>query len=136
MNTESIIKKTNQLIGYEKFEREKRRKMKKVRNVLLSLSILAVFLASGFTVNALSDNGIVNSIKEALNLNIKVNGEEKNATCKQEENGNIKCTLDKEVLGEDGTEIEIEYQEDFQGKLEFEAEYKEGTLETQTTIKE
>lgn len=135
MNIEKIKKRTNQLIGYENFEREEKEKMKKIRNILLSIGIFVVFLAGGFTVNALSDNGIVNGIKEALNLNIKINGEEKNATCKEMENGNIKCTVDKEVLGEDA-KVEIEYNKEYQGDFEFEAKIEEGTTELSTIIKE
>lgn len=118
MNTLKIKEKTNHLIGYHNFLREEEKRVKKLKKITFVFATLSIFLAGTFTVNALTDNKIVDTVKEVFTPKIKVNGEEKNATCEKKENGIIKCTMDKEVLG-GSAEVEIEYDEKEEGQVEF-----------------
>lgn len=106
LDTEKILKRTNNLIGYELYEREERIMKKKFKNTLVAVAAVLILSGGTFTVNAMTDNSIVNSVKNVFG--IKVNGEEKNATCERTENGSLKCKVDESVLGND-KEAEFEF---------------------------
>lgn len=135
MNTNNIKKRTNQLIGYENFRKEEEKRMKKMKNYMIVLGITTVFLGSAVTVNAMTDNGIVNKVKDALELKVKINGQDKNASCEKLGNGNIKCHMDKEVIGEDA-EFDIEVDKEYQDKINMEMDVTEETVETNININE
>ena len=118
MNTQRIKKRTNLKIGYELWKREEEHKMRKIRNITITLIGVAFFTAGTFTVNAMTDNKIVDSIKEVFTKQVKVDGEQKNAKCETLENGDIKCTLDKEVFGKENRESTIEIASEYKDKLE------------------
>ncbi len=122
MNPNNIKKNTNRLIGYEMFRKEEKERMRKIKKISLSIAIFAFFIAGTFTVNAMTDNKIVDAVKEALNLNVRVNGENKNAKCEKLDNGNIKCILDKEVTNDDNIESTIEINPEYSDNLEAELE--------------
>ncbi len=111
VDTENILKKTNQLIGYENYKREEKIMKKKLRNMTFVLVAVVTLVGGTFTANAMTDNSIVEGIKNAFK--VQVNGEEKNAKCEKVKDGYLKCVLDNEVLGNDNSEVTIELDENY-----------------------
>lgn len=117
IDTENILIKTNQLIGYENYKREERIMNKKLRNMAFVILGVITFAGGTFTVNAMTDNSIVEGIKSVLK--ITVNGEDKNAKCEKTSDGNLKCVLDSEVLGNDNSEVTVELDEKYANDVSF-----------------
>lgn len=119
-----IKEQTNNLIAYELYERSenlKKHKLKTMSFIILSIMLLIV---GTFTVNAMTDNAITNTIKDAFKIN--VNDKDYNAKCEKLSNGNLKCSLGEEVL-EKGTETSFEINKDYVDKID--ASLKDNILE-------
>ncbi len=112
IDTFKIKEMTNQLIGYDNFIMEEKMNKSKTKNIaLVSLGVLA-FGGGVATVNALTDNGVVNTIGKAIPIKIISSDEEAmNATCKEVGNGKYSCTYEGETL--DGqVSYSLEYETD------------------------
>lgn len=109
IDTKKIKKMTNNLIAYDNYEKERKMKKKKIKQITFTFLALFVVIGGTITVDAATDNAISNLVKDALT--VKVNGQDKNANCEKLSNGNYKCTIDKEVTGND-SEVIVEYNKD------------------------
>jgi len=89
IDIQNIKRKTNEMIGYSMYERENMMKQKRMKNVICVVAIFTFFIAGTMTVNALTDNAIVNKIKEVLTF--KVDEEGTNVDCKYLEDGTRVC---------------------------------------------
>lgn len=105
IDTNKIKKITNNLIACENYEKERKMKNKKLKNTAFIFLALFIVIGGTISVDAATDNKISNAIKDMIT--VKVNGQDKNAKCEKLSNGNIKCSLDKEVIN--GNETTFEY---------------------------
>lgn len=76
INLQKIKEMTNKKIGYSNYEKEVFMRKKVLKCSIYSISICCLLAIGTITVNAMTDNGIVNFISKM----IKVNGEEKKAS--------------------------------------------------------
>lgn len=118
-DTDKIKKMTYQKIGFENYEKEEFRKMKKTKLAIYSLGIMAILLGGTFTVDAMTDNAISNTLKDFLT--VKIDDKDYNAKCVNQ-NGLITCTLDEEATG--GAEVKYQFDEQATQDYNFKAEYK------------
>ncbi len=95
VDTNYIKEMTNQMIGYNNFKMEENMKKKKLKNITFVLMGI-LFLGSGIvTVNALTDNAIVDTINDVIPVRVvSKKEEEKNAVCKKTDDNHINCTID------------------------------------------
>ncbi len=133
VDTENILNKTNQLIGYDNYKREERIMKKKLRNMIFMFVAVVILAGGTFTANAMTDNSIVEGIKNALS--IKVNGEDKNAKCEKTSDGNLKCVLDGEILGDNDSEVTVELDEKYLDDVSFSVTSDGGTTTSEVEIK-
>ncbi len=110
IDTGQIKKITNQLIGYENFKMEEEMKSKKMRKLSFVFGGILLFGIGTVTANALTDNKIVDTIKDMVSVKIISGNVEEinNGICKKLENGNYACTFKDNEDGED-KEITMEY---------------------------
>lgn len=106
IDTDKIIKMTNDKIGYDLFQKEEKIRMNKFKKGMFALAICLTCIIGTLTVDATTDGAISDGIKNIVN--IKINGEEKNATCQKKEDGSITCTFEKSVTGEN-TKTQVEF---------------------------
>jgi hypothetical protein len=75
IDIDKIKKMTNEKIGYANFQEERQKRKKKDKCVLFISGLLFLIIITSLSVNAATNNGILNLVKKL----IKVNGESKNA---------------------------------------------------------
>ena len=110
IDTCQIKKMTNQLIGYENFKREEEMRTKKMKKIMFVFGVVFMLGIGTVTANALTDNKIVDTIKDMVTVKI-ISGnveEVNNGICKKLESGNYACTFKDNEDGED-KEITMEY---------------------------
>lgn len=102
----NIKEKTNYLVAYDLMKG--RDELKRIKIKQFTYIFIAVLVLAGgtFSVDAMTDNSISNTIKEALKIN--VNKKDYNATCDKMDNGNVKCNLGSEVTGSSDFALEID----------------------------
>ena len=88
IDTQNIKRRTNEMIGYSMYKREIEMKQKKLKNLICVFGIFTFFIAGTITVNALTNNAIVDKIKEVLTFKVD---EEHPADCKTLEDGTRIC---------------------------------------------
>ena len=88
IDTQNIKRITNEMIGYTLFEREIKMKQKRLKNFICIFGIFVFFIAGTMTVNALTNNAIVDKIKEVLTFKVD---EEHPVDCKTLEDGTRVC---------------------------------------------
>ena len=71
IDIESIKNKTNNKIGYYNFKEESIKKSQIRKGICTALSIVLILTISTFTVNAATNNGIVNLINKIIKVNNK-----------------------------------------------------------------
>lgn len=108
IDTKRILEKTNQMIGYEKSEREEKIMEKKLKKMSYAFIATITLLGGTFTINAMTNNSIVEGIKGLFT--IKVNGTENNAKCEKTQEGTLKCQIDGNT-NEEEKEITVEIDE-------------------------
>ena len=109
MDVERIKKMTNILVACDKFEKERIMRRKKVKKSLVVFLAVFILVGGSVSVDALTDNKISDTIKDVLN--VRVNGEDKNAKCEKLNNGNVKCTLDDGIIDNGGLIFEYNAEE-------------------------
>lgn len=119
-DTDKIKKMTYQKIGYENYEKEELKKMKKTKYAIYSIGIIVTLIGGTFTVDAMIDNAISNTVKDFFT--VKIDDKDYNAKCTNQ-NGSITCTIDKELTG--GAEIEYNFDEKTAKDYDIKAEYKD-----------
>lgn len=102
----NIKEKTNYLVAYDLMKRSEEMKTIKLKHFTYVFIAVLVLVGGTFTVDAMTDNMVSNTIKEALKIN--VNKKDYNATCDKTENGNMKCTIGSEVTGSSDLSLEID----------------------------
>ncbi len=121
IDTDKIKNLTKEKIAYANFKKEEKMKKKKIAHTITFLFVLGFFICGTITVNAITDNKVVEGVKEALKL--KINDKEYNSNCQKEENGMITCRISEEVTGTDTQanitiseenfdKVDVEYEED------------------------
>lgn len=112
IDTFKIKEMTNQLIGYDNFKMEEDMRKKKYKKIALFTLGFVLFGGSVVTVNALTNNGVVNTIGKVIPIKIVSSDEESgNATCKEVSNGKYSCTYEGELI--DGQlSYSVEYETD------------------------
>lgn len=133
IDTSNIKRLTKEKISYTIYEREEKMKKQKLIRFVVVIAIFSVFIGGTFTVNALTDNKIVDTVTEKVKdvLKVKSNGKEYDASCKKESDGSITCTLPEELTGKD-TESVINFADGNMDNID--VEYKEGNNEIETNI--
>lgn len=71
IDIESIKSKTNNKIGYYNFKEERKNRRKKLKHFYIALGIILVVTIGTFTVNATTNNGIINLINKIIKVNNK-----------------------------------------------------------------
>ncbi len=124
IDTSNIKRLTKEKISYTIYEREEQMKKQNLIRFAVFITIFSVFIGGTFTVNALTDNKIVETVTEKVKdvLKVKSNGKEYDASCKKESDGSITCTLPEELTGKD-TESVINFADGNIGNVD--VEYKE-----------
>lgn len=102
----NIKEKTNYLVAYDLMKGRDELKRIKIKHFTYIFIAVLVLVGGTFSVDAMTDNSISNTIKEALKIN--VNKKDYNATCDKTENGNMKCTIGSEVTGSSDFALEID----------------------------
>lgn len=130
IDTENIKMMTNQIIGYENYEKEKIMKRKQLKKITYAVFGIFILCIGTFTVNALTDNSVSNAVKDWFT--ITVDGDEHNASCIKSDDGTITCTVDKEVTGiDEDVSFDINYDE-----YEIDANYDSDNESTDISINE
>lgn len=88
IDAENIKRRTNEMISYSMYERENIMKQKKLKKFVCVFAIFTFFIAGTMTVNALTDNAIVDKLKEVLTFKVD---EEHPVDCKYLEDGTRIC---------------------------------------------
>jgi len=88
IDTQNIKRRTNEMIGYSMYKREIEMKQKRIKNLICVFGIFTFFIAGTITVNALTNNAIVDKIKEVLTFKVD---EEHPVDCKTLEDGTRIC---------------------------------------------
>lgn len=88
IDTQNIKRRTNEMIGYSMYKREIEMKQKRIKNLICVFGIFTFFIAGTITVNALTNNAIVDKIKEVLTFNVD---EEHPTDCKTLDDGTRIC---------------------------------------------
>ncbi len=130
IDTNKIKQMTNNLIAFENYEKERKLKKKKMKNMAFAFLALFVIVGGTITVDAATDNKISNAIKDMIT--VKVDGQDKNATCEKLDNGNIKCSLDEKSTN--GEDISFEYDGNLIKKPEVSYDHKPEGDEFSMTI--
>lgn len=102
----NIKEKTNYLVAYDLMKGRDELKRIKIKHFTYIFIAVLVLAGGTFSVDAMTDNSISNTIKEALKIN--VNKKDYNATCDKMDNGNVKCNLGSEVTGGRDFALEID----------------------------
>ena len=102
----NIKEKTNYLVAYDLMKGRDELKRIKIKHFTYIFIAVLVLAGGTFSVDAMTDNSISNTIKEALKIN--VNKKDYNAKCDKTENGNMKCTIGSEVTGSSDLSLEID----------------------------
>ncbi len=131
LDTTRIKELTNNRISYDIFLKEEEKKMKKIKKIEVITTICALFITFTITVDAETGGAISTPIKNAIK--IKVDGEDKNATCTKKEDGSLNCKIDESVTGSD-TEVIVDIMNAQEGNIEM--EYNQESGELNTTIKD
>lgn len=133
IDTSNIKKLTKEKISYTIYEREEKMKKQKLIRFAIVIAIFSVFIGGTFTVNALTDNKIVDTVTEKVKdvLKVKSNGKEYDASCKKESDGSITCTLPEELTGKD-TESVINFADGNMDNID--VEYKEENNEVEMNV--
>jgi len=117
IDTNKIKRMTKEKIAYNNYERKEKMKKRKIIHIVTFVFIIGFFIYGTISVNALTDNKIMDKVKEVFN--IKINDKEYNATCKKDTEGNINCHIPEEVTGTDA-EASISISEEYLDKIEIE----------------
>lgn len=133
IDTSNIKRLTKEKISYTIYEREEKMKKQKLIRFAIVIAIFSVFIGGTFTVNALTDNKIVDTVTEKVKdvLKVKSNGKEYDASCKKESDGSITCTLPEELTGKD-TESVINFADGNMDNID--VEYKEENNEVEMNV--
>lgn len=133
IDTSNIKRLTKEKISYTIYEREEKMKKQKLIRFAIVIAIFSVFIGGAFTVNALTDNKIVDTVTEKVKdvLKVKSNGKEYDASCKKESDGSITCTLPEELTGKD-TESVINFADGNMDNID--VEYKEENNEVEMNV--
>ena len=133
IDTSNIKRLTKEKISYTVYEREEKMKKQKLIRFAIVIAIFSVFIGGTFTVNALTDNKIVDTVTEKVKdvLKVKSNGKEYDASCKKESDGSITCTLPEELTGKD-TESVINFADGNMDNID--VEYKEENNEVEMNV--
>lgn len=133
IDTSNIKRLTKEKISYTIYEREEKMKKQKLIRFAIVIAIFSVFIGGTFTVNALTDNKIVDTVTEKVKdvLKVKLNGKEYDASCKKESDGSITCTLPEELTGKD-TESVINFADGNMDNID--VEYKEENNEVEMNV--
>lgn len=133
IDTSNIKRLTKEKISYTIYEREEKMKKQKLIRFAIVIAIFSVFIGGTFTVNALTDNKIVDTVTEKAKdvLKVKSNGKEYDASCKKESDGSITCTLPEELTGKD-TESVINFADGNMDNID--VEYKEENNEVEMNV--
>ena len=102
----NIKEKTNYLVAYDLMKGRDELKRIKIKHFTYIFIAVLVLAGGTFSVDAMTDNMVSNTIKEALKIN--VNKKDYNAKCDKTENGNMKCTIGSEVTGSSDLSLEID----------------------------
>ena len=116
IDTEKIKEITNLKVGLTNYESEEFNRMKKLKVLSLTLLAGAILVGGTFTVDAMTDNAISTAVKDAVSdvLKVKVNGQDYNSHCEKLDDGTLKCTVDKEVVGNNiETEVSVEINDEY-----------------------
>ena len=107
IDTSNIKKLTKEKISYIIYEREEQMKKNKIARFAVIIAIFSIFIGGTFTVNALTDNKIVDTVAEKVKdaLKVKSNGKEYDASCIKESDGSITCTIPEELTGKDAESV-------------------------------
>ncbi len=99
IDTTNIKRLTNQKIGYSMYERESIMKQRKIKTIACTLGVFAILFGTTLTVNAMTDNAIVEKISSIFQTKIIVNGKEEKASCTHNDDGTVVCTFKNDEVG-------------------------------------
>ncbi len=135
IDTSNIKRLTKEKITFTIYEREEKMKKDKITHIVVAITIFSIFIGGTFTVNALTDNKIVDTVAKKVKdvLKVKSNGKEYDANCRKESNGSITCTLPEELTGK-GSESTINVSDEYLDKIDLEYKENEDGTEVETSI--
>lgn len=132
-DTDNIKKMTKEKIAYLNYEREENMKKNKMKHIVVLTIAIGLFACGTITANALTDNSIVDTVKDVLKL--KVDDQEYNANCQKEENGDITCNIPDSVTNGNG-ESKITVSKEYIDKINAEMTTQDGESIVSITVTE
>lgn len=96
IDTEHIKNMTNQIIGFENYNKEKiMKKNNMIKVVYVFLGAITLCMGT-LTVDAMTNNAISDTLKEVFSIKTNIDGKENNASCIKNTDGSFTCTVEGE----------------------------------------